>query len=258
MARTISSSSDSQHGCMKIAMEPVVLGIITARGGSKGIPRKNITLLAGKPLIAWTIEAAFESDCLDRVVVSTDNAEIAQVCRDCRAEVPFMRPVELAQDDSPHMDVIIHAVEWMMSHENYSPDYVMLLQPTSPLRTAEDIDAAVALALQRAADGVVSVSEAPAHPYLIKRITEKGSLVDFVDTPKGYLPRQSFPPAYVVNGAIYLGRREVLLQRRTWYATRTYPYIMPLERSLDVDTPWDLYLANLVMMDKLQNSFSSD
>ena len=243
---------------MKIAMEPVVLGIITARGGSKGIPRKNISPLAGKPLIVWTIEAALNSHSLRRVIVSTDDAEIAQVCRGHEAEVPFMRPDELARDDSPHMDVVIHAVNWLMTHENYCPDYIMLLQPTSPLRTAVDIDAAVALALQRAADGIVSVSEAPDHPYLIKRIAGDGNLVDFVKTPKGYLPRQLFPPAYVVNGAIYLARRDMLLQQRTWYTDRTYPYIMPPERSLDVDTPWDLYLSDLVLRDRLHNSCPSD
>ncbi|MDY6876676.1 MAG: acylneuraminate cytidylyltransferase family protein [Chloroflexota bacterium] len=235
------------------ATTPTVLGLITARGGSKSIPRKNIAQVGGKPLIAWTIGAAFESYSLSRVIVSTDDAEIAQVSREWGAEVPFMRPAELAQENSPHMDVVVHAVEWLMTHKDYCPDYVMLLQPTSPLRTAEDIDAAVALAAQRNVDRVASVSESPAHPYLIKQITEEGNLVDFVDKPEGYLPRQSFPSVYVVNGAIYLGRRKALLRERTWYTNRTYPYIMPPEHSLDVDTPWDLYLADLILKDRMKH-----
>lgn len=234
-------------------MKPVVLAIITARGGSKGIPRKNVKLLAGKPLIAWTIEAALECSGLSRTVVSTNDSEIAQICRKWGAEVPFMRPAKLALDNSPHMDAILHAVEWLMIHENWYPDYVMLLQPTSPLRTAQDIDAAVALAIQRNADGIVSVSEAPAHPYLIKGIKEDGSMFDFMKKPEGYLHRQSFAPAYVVNGAIYLARRDVLLTRHTWYTERTYAYIMPPERSLDIDTPWDFYLADLILRDRQRN-----
>jgi len=230
-------------------MKSVVLGIITARGGSKSIPRKNVKLVAGKPLIAWTIQAALDCHSINRVIVSTDDNEIEQVSRNWGAEVPFLRPAELAQDTSPHIDVIIHAAEWLATHEKYCPDYIVLLQPTSPLRSAEDIDAAVTLAIHKKADCVISVSESPAHPYLNKRITEEGRLVDFVDTPKGYLPRQSFPPAYFVNGAIYLARRDVLLRERTWYTDRNYPYMMSPEHSLDVDTPWDLYLVDLVLRD---------
>ena len=237
-------------------MKPVVLAIVTARGGSKAIPRKNVKLLAGKPLIAWTIEGALECSGLSRTVVSTDDSEIAQICRKCGAEVPFMRPARLAQDNSPHMDVIVHAVEWLMTHESWYPDYVMLLQPTSPLCTAQDIDAAIALAIQRNADGIVSVSEAATHPYLVKGIKEDGSMFDVVEKAKGYLPRQSFPPAYVVNGAIYLARREVILKEKTWYTKRTYTYIMPPERSLDIDTPWDFYLADLILRDREHNEIS--
>ncbi len=238
-------------------MLPVVLGLITARGGSRGIPGKNIRLVAGKPMIAWTIQAALECDSLNRVILSTDDAEIAEIGRKWRAEVPFMRPTELAQDNSPHIDVILHAVEWLMANENYHPDYVVLLQPTSPLRTAQDIDAAVALALQRDADSVVSISESPAHPFFIKRITGEGKLADFADKPGGYLPRQALPPAYVENGAIYVVRRDVLLREKTLYPDGTYPYIMATERSLDVDTPWDLYVADLVLRDKLHKSSQS-
>jgi len=205
-------------------------------------------------MIAWTIQAALESDSLNRVILSTDDTEIAETGRKWGAEVPFMRPAELAQANSPHIDVILHAVEWLADNENYQPDYVMLLQPTSPLRTAQDIDAAMALARQHAAESVVSVSESPAHPFFIKSITKEGKLADFGDKPDGYLPRQALPPAYVENGAIYIVRRDILLRQKTLYPDGTYPYIMAEERSLDVDTPWDLYLADLVLSDKGHNS----
>ena len=190
---------------------PHVLGLITARGGSKSIPRKNVVPLAGKPLIAWTIEAALQSHGLSRVIVSTDDEEIAQVAREWGAEVPFLRPAELARDDSPHIPVVVHAVEWLESHEDMRSDYVLLLQPTSPLRSTEDIENAIRLALEKDADSVVGVCEASSHPYLTKRITADGRLQDFGPRPEGYLARQSLPPAYIANGAIYLRRGNMVI-----------------------------------------------
>ena len=234
-------------------MNPSVVGIITARGGSKSIPKKNIVDLAGKPLIAWTIEAALQSDGLSRVIVSTDDEEIAHVARVSGAEVPFMRPPELARDDSSHMSVLIHAVEWLLLSDQAKVDYVMLLQPTSPFRLAEDIDQSIRLALQKEADSVVSVCETFSHPYLAKSITTDGKLQDFGSKPEGYLRRQALPPVYVLNGAIYLIRRDVLLEQQVIYTDRTYAYVMPQERSLDIDTPWDLNLANLILKDRSQH-----
>ena len=225
------------------------VGLITARGGSKGIPQKNIKPLAGKPLIAWTIEAALNSRRLDRVIVSTDDEEIAKVAREWGADVPFMRPPELAQDDSPHLEVIRHALRWLDSENQAQLDYLMLLQPTSPLRTTEDIDRAIVLATEKDADAVVSVCQTHDHPYLSKQVTPDGRLLDFVEKPQGYLARQRLPPAYSLNGAIYLVRRSVLLERDDWYTDGTFAYIMPPERSLDIDTPWDLHLVNLILRD---------
>lgn len=234
-----------------------IIGLITARGGSKAIPRKNIKPLAGKPLIAWTIQAALASRRVERVIVSTDDDEIAQVAREWGAEVPFMRPPELAEDDSPHHDVVIHAMRWLESQPAAPPpDYVMLLQPTSPLRTAEDIDGAVALAAERDADAVVSVCPAHHHPYFSKQIAPDGRLLDFMERPEGYLPRQKLPPVYSLNGAIYLVRRKILLERDDWYTDRTYAYIMPPERSVDIDSPWDLHLVELILRDL--NGITSD
>ena len=178
--------------------------MITARGGSKGLPRKNVLPLAGRPLIAWSIRAAQEAACRPRVVVSTDDDEIAKTALAHGAEVPFLRPAHLAQDDSPHIDVILHAVHWLEQQQGYRPPWVLLLQPTSPLRLAQDIDQALALARAQGASSVVSVQEAPCHPYLTQTIDGQGRLRPFLPPPPGYLRRQDMPPAFALNGAIYL------------------------------------------------------
>ena len=232
------------------------VGLITARGGSKGIPQKNVRPLAGKPLIAWTIEAALQSRRLDRVIVSTDDEEIAKVSREWGADVPFMRPAELAKDDSPHLEVIRHALGWLAAESEAELDYLMLLQPTSPLRTSADIDSAIALCEEKNADAVVSVCQTHGHPFLSKQVTPDGRLLDFIEKPQGYLARQSLPPAYSLNGAIYMVRRGLLLERDDWYTDRTFAYIMPPERSLDIDTPWDLHLVDLILRDS--DGFTND
>jgi len=226
------------------------IGLITARGGSKSIPQKNIKMLAGKPLIAWTIEAAQESKGLSRVIVSTDDEKIAEVARQWGAEVPFIRPAELALDDSSSISVVLHAINWMEESEGFSPDYVMLLQPTSPLRTAEDIDQSIELARKKRAVAVVSVCEAVHHPYDCKRVLGDETLADFISTDIVYLRRQDLPPAYALNGAIYLCQRMSLLREQTFYPEGTIAYIMPPDRSLDIDTMWDWHLAELIIKDK--------
>lgn len=224
-----------------------VLGLITARGGSKAIPKKNVRILAGKPLIAWTIEAASKSRFLSGVIVSTDDEEIAHVSKLFGADVPFMRPAELARDDSPHVLSVEHAVRWLEDKAGHAPDYVMVLQPTSPFRTAQDIDGAIQLAISQNASAVVSVCESNKHPYKIHQILEGGTLSSFVKSDIAYLRRQDLPVAYAENGAIYLSRSESLLRERTFLPVGTFPYIMPQERSLDVDSEWDLFIAELIM-----------
>ena len=215
------------------------------------MPRKNVLPLGGKPVIVWTIEAALAAGCVDRVVVSTDDEEIAAVSREAGAEVPFVRPTSLAQDTSGHMDTVIHAVQWLAEHGAYAPEYVMLLQPTSPLRTAEDIESAWRLAVERDADSVISVCETHQHPHLVRKIGEDGTLVDFVTgSPapgSSERRRQELPPAYFENGAIYLTKRDVLLEQRTFCPVRTYPYVMPPERSLQIDDAWDFKLAEAAL-----------
>ena len=230
-----------------------ILAIIPARGGSKGIPQKNIAELAGKPLIGWTITNAKSSLGIDRVIVTTDSKAIANVASHYDAEVPFLRPAALARDDTPGIQPILHLLDWLAQQENYLPDYVMVLQPTSPLRTTHDIEAVISIATEHQADSVVSVSPTEQHPYWMKTITEEGYLQDFLLSKDECDRRQELPSVYALNGAIYLARREIIIEKNSFYSDRTYSYVMPVERSLDIDTPWDLHLANLILKDKAQN-----
>jgi CMP-N,N'-diacetyllegionaminic acid synthase len=228
-----------------------IVALVTARGGSKGIPGKNITPVGGKPLIVWSIEAARQAGGVQRTLVSTDDPRIAEVARAAGAEVPFLRPAELAQDNSSHLSVVLHALAWLAENDHSQPDYLLLLQPTSPLRTSDDIDQAIALAGQHDADAVVSVCLAHNHPFLVKRIDAQGTLEDFLTLDRrAYLRRQDLPAAYALNGALYLIRPAILREQRTFLPQRTYPYVMPTERSLDIDDPWDLHLVRLVMEDQ--------
>jgi CMP-N,N'-diacetyllegionaminic acid synthase len=161
--------------------------------------------------------------------------------------VPFLRPAELATDTSKSMDVILHTVRWFDDNEKYRPDYVLLLQPTSPLRTATDIRTSIEMLLTKRGDSIVSVCETRHHPLWMKSVNELGRLIDL--NPQSAVPtrRQDLPVAFALNGAIYLALRNFLLSERTFITDRTYAYVMPEDRSLDIDTPWDLYLADLIL-----------
>lgn len=224
-----------------------VLALVTARGGSKGLPGKNLRPLAGKPLIVWTIEAALGSAGIDRVLVSTDDAEIARVSGLAGAEVPFLRPPELARDDSPHIDVVEHAMWWLDGHAGPPPAYLLLLQPTSPLRTTADIDAALAIARETGAPAVVGVTEPQPHPLKTYRLAADGTLAPFVESDIAYKRRQDLPPALAENGAIYLNRCDALRSLRTFVPPGTRPYLMPPERSVDIDSPLDFALAEFLL-----------
>lgn len=221
--------------------------MIPARAGSKGVPGKNTALVAGKPLIVWTIEAALGSGCLDRILVSTDGAEIAAIARDAGAETPFHRPAELARDDTPTTDVVFHAAAWLEEHQGYQPTAVMVLQPTTPLRTAEDIMAGLKLLDDRQADSVVGICEVAHHPFWMKRLLADGRIEDFLPQDRVPPRRQELPAAYALNGALYVARRAPLLAQRTFMLPHTCGYVMPPERSLDVDTRWDLELADFAL-----------
>jgi CMP-N-acetylneuraminic acid synthetase len=217
------------------------LGLIPARGGSKGIPRKNVRLIAGKPLIAWTIEAALGAPGLAAVVVSTEDAEIAEVARAAGAEVPFMRPSELARDETPGIDPVLHAFEALPGY-----DAVMLLQPTSPLRTSEDIGGLLEKASQAAAPSGVSVSLVNDHPAWMFIIRDDGRLETLL--PQAQIARrQDLPAVYALNGAMYFAQRDWLRQRRSFVGPETIAYPMATERSVDIDTPLDWRLAELLL-----------
>ena len=218
-----------------------VLGIITARGGSKGIPGKNLKLLAGKPLLAYTVETARRSGALDRVILSTEDEAIAKAGRDLGCDVPFMRPLDLAHDDTPHLPVIQHATRWMQERINYQPDAVMILQPTSPLRTGEDIAASIELLARSGADSVLSVNEMPVHTHPMRalRLDHAGNAVLFVSgepVRKRINRRQDLPQAWVMNGAIYACRTRVLFAAEpSLYGNRVVAYRMPAARSISID-----------------------
>jgi len=226
---------------------PSVLGLITARGGSKGVPKKNIKMVGGKPLIVWTIEAALKSHLVNRVLLSTDDKKIAKIGKDNNAEVPFLRPPDLAQDNSPHIDVLLNAIDWLIKNEGWQPEYVLLLQPTSPLRTFQDINEIISLGISENADSVVSICKSQIHPYKMKKINQKGMIIDYVKKPEGYLPRQKLPEVFFENGALYLIKTDVLYQQRTLFPKNTIPYFMTEKNSLDIDTEWDMMLADFIL-----------
>ena len=215
------------------------------------MPGKNLRSVAGKPLIAWTIETALQCPLLDRVIVTTDSPEIVAVAREFGAEVPFMRPAELAGDDVPGVDPLIHAVQWLEAEQQYRPDLVVLLQPTSPLRGVEEIEGSIRLIVDKSADSVISVAPAPTHPYWMRTVDDAGRMRDFIEHDRSISRRQDLPPVYAVDGTIYLIRREVLLRERALYVKNTVALIMTEHRSLDIDTEWDLRLADLALTDRL-------
>ena len=228
-----------------------ILALIPARGGSKGIPEKNTRDLAGKPLIAWTIETALNSNVCSKIVVTTENQKIIAIAQDWGAEVPFIRPEHLSGDEATSISVVQHAIEYFLTIGFDKSDYILLLQPTSPLRATEDIKNAVDIAQSKQADAVVSVTDAPSHPYLTKKIKPTGMLQSFFDEKFDNIRRQDLPPAYALNGAIYLNRISSLIEEKTFLPeNKTYAYIMPPERSIDIDTPWDLRLAELIITDQ--------
>ncbi len=226
------------------------IAIIPARGGSKGVPHKNLAKVAGKPLVTWCIETALATPQISRVVVSTDDQAIADSARRAGADVPFARPPGLATDNATSIDTLIHAVEWLSDNENVRPELILLMQPTAPLVTTSDIEQIVGLIYEKNADAAVSVCPAHQHPYWIKRMEQDGKISDFITVTDRKSQRQELPEAYALNGALYLIRRDVLLKKCTLFPTKTYGYIMPPERSIDIDTPWDLYLADLVLQDR--------
>lgn len=214
-----------------------VLGIIPARGGSKGIPRKNIRLVKGKPLIAWTIDAAKKSRFLDRLVLSSEDSEIMQIAAECGCDVPFRRPAELAADDTPGMAPVMHALAHLPHY-----DFVIVLQPTSPLRSTEDIDGCLSLCMESGSPACVSVAPCTEHPYLMYEREQDLRLRPVIPERGRAKRRQDYPDVFRLNGAVYVARSEWLKANGEFVTPETIGYEMPGERSLDIDTEEDLRL----------------
>ena len=217
-----------------------VLGLIPARGGSKGIPRKNARLLAGRPLLEYTAEAALKARRLARVVLSTDDTEIAEIGRRCGLDVPFLRPSELARDDTPTLPVVQHALRWLEERgDRFSA--VCLLQPTHPLRTAQQIDACIELFEQKGADAVVTITPVPVehNPHWVYFQSQSGTLRLALDQSAPIPRRQDLPPAFCRDGSVYVTRREVILEQDSLYGRRLVGYSVDPSRSVNLDTPED-------------------
>ncbi|WP_456277639.1 acylneuraminate cytidylyltransferase family protein [Bacillus sp. AK128] len=218
-----------------------ILAIVPARGGSKGILRKNLSIISDKPLLAWTIEEAKKSKYIDRLILSSEDSEIIQVAAKYGCEVPFTRPTELARDDTPGVSPILHAIMELPSY-----DYVMMLQPTSPLRTVEDIDGCIEYFINKEGESCVSVVEAHKPPHWIYKVTSDNRLRPILEG-ETVNRRQDAPKTYELNGAVYIASKEFLLEYETFLTDDTIAYEMPRERSYDIDTEMDLKIVKFLI-----------
>ena len=226
------------------------IAIITARGGSKGLPGKNIKELNGKPLIAYSIEAAINSNMFNKIIVSTDSEEIAEVSRKYGAEIPFIRPAELATDKSDSMDTLIHALDFYKENgEEF--EYVMKLQPTSPLRTAQDIIDAFGIIEEKNGDSVISVSKCKHPPLWSNIIPLDGNMRNFIRPEVKGKNRQELEIYYELNGLIFLSKIEKLIETRDWFGEKCYAQIIESERAIDIDDIIDFKLAEILVKKKI-------
>ncbi|MFF3100859.1 acylneuraminate cytidylyltransferase family protein [Viridibacillus arvi] len=220
-------------------MKPTFLAVIPARGGSKGIPRKNIKELAGKPLIAWTIEEAKKSKYITRLILSSEDQEIIQVAEEYGCEVPFVRPYELARDTTSGMEPILHAIAQCPGY-----DYIIMLQPTSPLRTVEDIDNAIEKLLENDSNYCVSVVETSESPYWMYKMSEEKVLQPLLADEPIAVRRQELPVTYSLNGAIYIGKTKVFQESKSFLNNDTVGYLMSKEHSYDIDSMLDFIICD--------------
>ncbi|MBF0311449.1 MAG: acylneuraminate cytidylyltransferase family protein [Magnetococcales bacterium] len=222
--------------------KPSLLGLIPARGGSKGIPRKNVAMLGDKPLLAWTIETARRCRVLDRFILSSEDEEIIAMARHYQCEVPFVRPAELAQDDTPGMEVVFHALNAL--EKKY--DYVVVLQPTSPFRLPEDVEACFRMCLN-GAPAVMSVAPARENPGWMYRIGQEGVMTPLMGEDSVAFRRQALPPVFILNGAVHMAKTDWLHRTGRFLTPETRAYRMSTERSVDIDAPLDLALARAML-----------
>lgn len=228
-----------------------VLALVPARGGSKGVKRKNLRHLGGKPLLNWTLEVALNCSTIDRVLLSTDDIEIAEAGLSAGADVPFLRPDELAGDHTPDFAVFEHAMEWLERNESSNPDIVVWLRPTSPLRVSEDIEKAVQILQVNKCHAVRSVCLVEHHPYWMKEL-DNGKLSALISgMDENHFPqRQTLPPVYRLNGAVDVISRRAAFQHKALFAGDICGYQMPADRSVDLDTEMDFEIAEFLLRKK--------
>ena len=219
-----------------------VLGLLAARGGSKGVPCKNLRKIGGKSLLAWSVEAGKQSHCIDRLILSTDDEEIVEAGRQLGCEVPFVRPANLATDEAKSIEVVRHALNSLP--EKF--DYLVLLQPTSPLRTANDIDRCVELCYQKKAPACVSITESEKTPHWMYELLEDHRMRPVLPETEVLTRRQDFPQTYTLNGAVFVARADWISQN-DFLGPDTIGYKMPRARSIDIDTETDLLLADTIL-----------
>ena len=221
-----------------------------ARGGSKGLPGKNLRVLNGRPLIDYTIDAVQSTHLFDRFILSTDSEEIAHRARQLGVDVPFMRPPELSGDNASALDAIVHALKWVEAHDK-TYDYVQYIFPTAPLRDASDIQGGIRLLLSSCADMVISVCESDHPMQWSNELPPDASLKGFIKKEYRDRNRQTLPMSYRINGSIYVAKWDVFYHRKDWFEQDTKAYIMPREKSIDIDTLIDFQLAEVLLSDEV-------
>ena len=238
-----------------------VLFVITARGGSKGVPRKNIRMVGKFPLIAYKIIAAKKCRYESRVIVSTDDEEIAKISRDYGAEVPFMRPDELADDSASSMDVVAHAMNWISENDTESYDYICLLEPSSPFASYKDLNNALELLEKTGADTLLGMKEVEVSTRFIHTLDDNGGLSEFYRAVKDQtsVRRQDQKKEYTMNGCMYIAKWDYFMKNKLFHSEKSIPYIMPEEKSIEIDTMLNYEMAcNLVEKGMIDVSLWSD
>lgn len=230
-----------------------VLFLIAARGGSKGVPRKNIKLLGKLPLIAYKIIAAKKCQVDKRIIVSTEDCEIAKIAEQYGAEVPFMRPEELATDEASSMDVVLHAMEWVEKNDNQKYDYICLLEPSSPFATYSDLEKALHLIQESDADTLLGMKEVEVNTVFIHELDESGKLSYFyecISRLRGER-RQDYKKQYTMNGCMYIAKWEYFKENRLFHSMNSVPYIMPDEKSIEIDSMYNFNIATYLVENQI-------